>query len=223
MHGKFWAIIGVIVAIFVGIWLFGGNKDKTGTNSSDTTKATNHIKGKADSDVKLVEYGDFQCPTCGAYYPLVKQLYTTYQDKISFQFRNLPITQIHNHAFAAARAAEAASMQNKFWEMHDLLYENQTAWSSSKNPMDFFRQYANQLGMDSAKFDADFASSEVNKIINNDIAAFKATKNDIATPSFFLNGTKLELKQLVDENGQPDLAKFSALIDEALKPKPGSN
>lgn len=219
MSGKFWAIIGVIVAIFVGFLLFGGDKDKTNTGTNDQATATNHIKGKLDSNVKLVEYGDFQCPTCRAYHPLIQQLLTKYQDKISFQFRNLPITQIHNHAFAASRAAEAASAQGKFWEMHDLLYENQDTWASSKSPLEFFKSYAARLGLDLAKFETDFASSDVNRAINSDIAAFKATKNDIATPSFFLNGTKLELKQLVDDQGQPSLAKFEAAIDEALKPK----
>lgn len=217
MSGKFWAVIGVIVAVFVGFLVFGGGDKNTDTGGASTVGATNHVKGKTDSTVKFVEYGDFQCPTCGAYYPLIKQVFEKYQDKISFQFRNLPLTQIHNNAFAASRAAEAASAQDKFWEMHDLLYENQQAWSSAKAPTDIFKSYAKQLGLDETRYQTDFASSDVNKAINSDIAAFKATKNDLATPSFFLNGKKLELKQLVDENSQPQVEKFYALIDEALK------
>ncbi|MET1033142.1 MAG: thioredoxin domain-containing protein [Candidatus Saccharimonadales bacterium] len=216
MSGKFWAVIGVIVAVFVGFLVFGGDKNKD-TSGTSTTSATNHVKGKTDSTVKFVEYGDFQCPTCGAYYPLIKQVFEKYQDKISFQFRNLPLTQIHNNAFAASRAAEAASAQGKFWEMHDLLYENQQAWSSAKTPTDIFKSFAKQLGLNETQYETDFASSDVNKAINSDIAAFKATKNDLATPSFFLNGKKIELKQVVDENSQPQVEKFYALIDEALK------
>jgi protein-disulfide isomerase len=219
MSGRFWAIIGVIAVIFVGFLIFGGDKDdkkNTGSNG-DTATTSNHIKGKTDSKVKLMEYGDFQCPTCSLYYPVVKEVYAKYQDKIAFQFRNLPLTQLHNHAFAAARAAEAASMQGKFWEMHDMLYEGQNGWSGSSSPTNTFKQYAKNLGLNETKFMDDFASSSVNKTINNDIDAFKATESDMATPTFFLNGKKLELRDLVDETGQPQAEKFSAKIDEALK------
>jgi protein-disulfide isomerase len=219
MSGRFWAIIGVIVAIFVGFLVFGNNGDKK-SSSSNAPSVSSHLKGKLDSNVKLVEYGDFQCTVCGGYYPVMRQVFAAYQGKISFQFRNLPITQLHNNAFAAARAAEAASLQNKFWEMHDLLYENQSAWSASNTPLDYFKQYAKQLGLDSKKFEKDFASSDVNRVINGDVSAFKETKNDVATPTFFLNGQKLDLRELVDETGKPVAEKISAKLDEALAPKP---
>lgn len=224
MSGRFWAIIGVIVAVFVGILMFSGKdeKDQAGSTNPGSSQSgpSNHVKGKLDSKVKLVEYGDFQCPTCGAYFPVTRQVLAAYQDKISFQFRNLPLTQIHNNAFAGSRAAEAASLQGKFWEMHDLLYENQANWSASDTPLDFFREYAKQLGLDSTKFEQDFVSSEVNKTINSDVSAFKDTKNDLQTPTFFLNGQKLELRDLVDASGRPDVSKFSAKLDEALKNNP---
>src|SRR5689334_22232262 len=118
MNKSFWAIIAVIVVIFGGIVVFH-KKDATPTNSSNV-KPTNHIEGNATSGVSLVEYGDYQCPFCGQYYPLVKQVVEKYKTQIRFQFRNLPLYQVHQNAFAAARAAEAADKQGKFWEMHDL-------------------------------------------------------------------------------------------------------
>jgi protein-disulfide isomerase len=217
MSGRFWAIIGIIAVVFVGILVFSGNKDDKQQGTNNKAATSNHLKGNTESKVKLVEYGDFQCPTCRAYFPILKEVFNKYQDRVSFQFRNLPLTQIHNNAFAGARAAEAASKQGKFWEMHDLLYQNQTSWSGSNNPLESFKQYAKQLKLDVNKFGTDFASKDVNTTINADISAFKATKADLATPTFFLNGKKLELRSLVDAQGDPTVANFSAKLDETLK------
>lgn len=214
MDRKFWAIIGIIVVVFVGFLIFGGKDDKQ--PSGQTGKASNHILGKADSKVKLVEYGDFQCPTCRDFHPVIKQVVDKYKNDISFQFRNLPLTQIHNHAYAAARAAEAADKQEKYWEMHDILFENQISWSKSDKTAEYFGQYAKQIGLNVEQFKIDAASSEVNSIINGDLAAFKDTKQQQATPTFFLNGKKIELQNLRDQQGIPSLEKFSKLIDAEI-------
>jgi protein-disulfide isomerase len=215
MSKRFWIIIAVIAVIFVGALYFGGNKDNSGSNGSDA-QATNHVRGKLDSKVTFEEYGDFQCPVCGSYYPTVSQVEQKYMDKVKFQFRNLPLSQVHQHAFAAARAAEAASDQNKFWEMYDLLFQNQNTWSSSNSSTSYFNQYAQQLGLDTTKFQKDFASDAVNKKINSDIAAFKKTGDSMATPTFYLNGKQIQLSQVSDDKG-PSVDKFSALLDNALK------
>jgi protein-disulfide isomerase len=211
MDRRFWAIVGIIIAIFVGLlWVNGGSKDDDGSTSNGNTKvsATEHVKGKLDSKVTFVEYGDFQCPYCAQYYPLIKQVTEKYQGQVKFQFRNLPLNQIHRNAFAAARAAEAADMQGKFWEMHDLLYEKQQEWSGSNSANTLFNAYAQQLGLDVDKFKKDFASSEVNARINADKEAFEKTGETMSTPTYFLNGKKIQASS-VDE--------FSKLIDEALK------
>lgn len=215
MEKRFWIIIAIIAAVFVGI-LWMSNKDKN-TGGGDATQASMHIKGKADAKVRLLEYGDFQCPTCGAYYPLTSQIVEKYKDSISFQFRNLPLSQIHQHAFAAARAAEAAALQDKYWEMYNILFQNQNSWSAAATPTDSFKQYATQLGLNSEKYSTDFASDAVNKTINNDIAAFNKVSKEKATPTFFLNDKKLTLKDIADDKGQPSLEKFSQLIDDAIK------
>lgn len=217
MEKRFWIIIGIIAVIFVGILWASGDKNKDNGNTGDATQASTHIKGKTDAKVRLVEYGDFQCPTCGAYYPLTSAIVEKYKDSISFQFRNLPLSQIHQHAFAAARAAEAASLQNKYWEMYDTLFQNQTTWSIAATPTDSFKQYAVQLGLNSEQYATDFASDTVNKTINNDIAAFNKLSKEKATPTFFINDKKISLKDISDDKSQPSLEKFSQLIDDALK------
>ena len=88
---------------------------------------TDHIRGSVNAPITLVEYGDYECPYCGQAYPIVKQVQKRLENKLRFVFRNFPITQIHPHAQQAAEAAEAASAQNKFWDMHDYLFEHQKA------------------------------------------------------------------------------------------------
>lgn len=210
MSKVFWAIIAIVLVVFGGILLFKGNKANAPSTSS-AAKPTQHVEGKDTSGVVLVEYGDYQCPFCGQYYPIVKEVQQKYNDQITFQFRNLPLLQIHQNAFAAARAAEAASLQGKFWEMHDILYTNQDAWSTNSNPLSVFTQYATQIGVkDIDKFKKDFASSAVNDTINADIQEFNKTGQELSTPTFFLDGKKITPKS-VDE--------FSKLIDTAIADK----
>ncbi|HVI60565.1 MAG TPA: thioredoxin domain-containing protein, partial [Candidatus Saccharimonadales bacterium] len=114
------------------------------------------------------------------------------------------------NAFAAARAAEAAGMQNKFWEMHDLLYENQAQWSNSGDVSSIFKQYAQQLGLNAAQFQKDYASKAVNNAINADIAAGNKLKIE-GTPTFYLDGKK------IDVTASP--ASFEKPIKEAIAKK----
>lgn len=209
MSGKFWLVIGIIVIVFGGILIF--HSDKTSNNSSGTP--SNNIEGKGTTGVKLVEYGDFECPYCEEYFPVVKQVAALYNDQIYFQFRNLPLTQIHPNAFAGARAGEAASLQGEFWQMHDLLYENQDQWVSSSNPQSYFDIYAKQLGLNMTEFNNDFASTQVNDTIQADIAAFNKTGLPEATPTFFLDGKHI--------TPDPTVASFSQLINAAIKQKTG--
>lgn len=221
MSKQFWAILLVIVAVFVGIVAFTG-KDEDSSSSKGTP--TNHITGSGSTGVKLMEYGDFQCPVCGLYNPTVKQVVEKYKDQIYFQFRNLPLPSLHPNAFAAARAAEAAGMQNKYWEMHAKLFDNQNSWSNSKSPTKVFDTYAKELNLDMTKYQTDFASSKVNNAINADLAAFDATGDPKATPTFYIDGKRVELSDLVDTStNQPTVENFSKLIDEAIAAKKKTN
>jgi protein-disulfide isomerase len=207
MDKRFWAIIGVIVIIFGGILVLQGNKKAAAPGGNN--QPTNHVMGAGKEKVTLVEYGDYECPVCNQYYPVVKQVTAKYGDNITFQFRNLPLSQIHQNAFAGARAAEAAGLQNKYWEMHDILYENQQAWGQSKDAVPMFDSFAQQLGLNVTQFKKDFASSKVNNAINADLDAFAKTKQAQATPTFFLNGTYVK--------PAPTLSDFTTLIDAELK------
>jgi protein-disulfide isomerase len=218
MDKRFWAVVAAILLIFVGIVVVNNrNKSDSSSNSGNgSASATNHAKGDNAKNVTLVEYGDFQCPVCGLYEPTVQEVYKKYQNDIKFQFRHFPLQQIHANAFAASRAAEAAGLQNKFWEMHDQLYVNQNAWSSASDPVSTFTQYAKSLGIDTNQFKTDFNSKKVNDAVNADINAGNKLKVT-GTPTFFLNGKQLELKELVGDDNAPSLEKFSKAIDAAIK------
>lgn len=217
MDKRFWAIIGVIILIFGGVLFYNSRTTKTTVAS-----ATNHTKGNLKSSVSIVEYGDYECSACGQFFPIVQQVQQKYGATVRFQFRNLPLSSIHPNAFAGARAAEAADLQGKFWEMHDLLYQNQdtsgqSGWVASKDVLSsYFVGYAQQLGLNIAKFKTDYASATVNDRINADIDAFKATGQQQSTPTFFLNGKIVNNSSFVDSTGRPSLAAFSSVIDKAL-------
>lgn len=206
MSKSFLGVIVAIVLVFLGVFLINGNKaDKSKTTASGST--TNHTIGTSPKGVTLREFGDFQCPYCGQYYPTVKQVQEKYKDQVVFQFSHFPITTAHPNAFAAARASEAAAKQNKFWEMHDLLYQNQEQWASLSDPSKAYAAYAKSLGLNVDQFTTDAASSSSNDFINADIA--EATKLGVTgTPTFFLNGKKITVSQSVDD--------FSKQLDAAL-------
>ncbi|MBP7857789.1 MAG: thioredoxin domain-containing protein [Candidatus Saccharimonadales bacterium] len=220
MDKRFWAIVGIIVVAFSGI-IFVNSQKKTPA----PVGTTSHYAGNLQSKVTLTEYGDYQCSACGKFYPVTKQVKEKYGDRVRFQFRNLPLTSIHPNAFAGARAAEAADLQGKFWEMHDLLYENQDpygriGWVADKDPLtNYFVKYAKQLELDITRFKKDFASTAVNTRINADLEAFKATKEQMSTPTFFLNGKRIESAKLVDAASNPTLEGFSKVLDTALSKK----
>lgn len=213
MSSRFAIILAALVIIFGGMFFVTKNKNSssTGSSSSSSAKATNHIEGNTKSSVTLIEYGDFQCPACSAYYPIVKQVVGTYKDRVQFQFVNFPLYQIHQNAMAAHRAAEAASNQNKFWEMYDTLYANHDQWVNSSTPTTYFEEYAKQLGLDTSKFKQDSAGSATNDTIWADINKGNGL-GITGTPTFYLNGKKID-------SNPASVEDFSKLLDEALKTK----
>lgn len=209
MDKRFWVIVGAILIVFVGFIVIN-NKDKASAPESDS-KGTPTENVRGEGAITLVEYGDFQCPACAQYFPIVEQVAEKYEGQMKFQFRNFPLVSIHPNAFAAARASEAAAQQGKFWEMYEKLFSNQQDWSSSKNPRGNFDNYAKQIGLDTEKFKTDFASSRTNGTINADIAAAEKAGAQ-STPTFVLDGKKID-------NPQPSVDAFSKIIDEAIKNK----
>lgn len=187
--------------------------------SSQNGNIADHTKGSDANEVLFIEYGDFQCPSCGGAHPQVNTLMEEYGDKVTFIFRNFPLTAIHPNARAAAAVAEAAGLQDKYWEMHDMLYQKQNEWSGldPSQRTSVFNTYATSLGLDMDTFTADLASKEVNQKISFDLALGKKAGVS-ATPSFFLNGTKLD-EEVSSGIVQGNLDAIKAQLDELTKDK----
>ena len=183
MDKRFLAILAVVVIALGGIFFFGKSNDKSNTGSGNG-KPSNHTEGTSAKNVNLTVFGDFECPVCGSYFPIEQQLLTKFQGQITFTFHNFPLVSVHPNAFAASRAAEAASLQGQFFKMHDLLYQNQSTWGSSSDPTPYFQEYAD--------------------------VALGNTKNVTGTPTYFLNGQKL------DNTNINSATKFEAVIQAAL-------
>ncbi len=222
MDKRFLSILGALVIIFIGIFIISqhSSKNSNSTASNNTAKPTAHVEGQGSKGVTLIEYGDYECPICAEFYLAVKQVAADNSQDIFFQFRNLPLTSLHPNAFSSARAAEAASQQGKFWQMHDKLYDNQTQWASASNPLSFFQTYAQELGLNITKFNSDYLSSQVNNSINADLAAFAKTNQEQATPTFFLDGKVLDNTQLIDpQTGTVSVDKFNQIINQEIASK----
>jgi protein-disulfide isomerase len=143
-----------------------------------------HIQGAPDAPVTLVEYGDYECPYCGAAEPIVKQVQARMGDRLRFVFRNFPLTTAHPHAEHAAEAAEAAAAQGRFWEMHDLLFANQRRLGDAD-----LRAYAEELGLDLEAFDRDLAEHVHAARVQEDfMSGVRSGVN--GTPTFFINGAR---------------------------------
>ncbi|HEV8138911.1 MAG TPA: thioredoxin domain-containing protein, partial [Pyrinomonadaceae bacterium] len=145
---------------------------------------------KVSSPVVLEEYGDYQCPPCGMLYPVLKDIEHEYGKQLQIVFHHFPLTKIHKNAMNAARAAEAARNQGKFWEMHDHLYRNQNAWKDLDDPRPMFVQYARELGLNTDRFTRDLDSPEVEQRIAADMQ--KGTSIGITgTPTLLIDGNML--------------------------------
>ena len=218
MNKAKWIIFAlVVVAVFGGIiWLGKGDETKfTGDAAKIITEGpiSDHVRGTDAQKVTLIEYGDFQCPGCGRMYQTVHDVTDQYKDKVTFIFRNLPLTNIHPNALAASTAAEAAGKQGKFFEMHDMLYSTQDSWSAASisERGQIFENYAQQLGLNIDQFKKDLTSKDITDKINRDIATGKGTFKANATPTFILNGQK------IDEKTAVDAAAFTKAIEDAVK------
>jgi protein-disulfide isomerase len=164
--------------------------------------AKDHVQGASKAPVTIVEYGDYECPFCGEAYPVVKALQERLGDKLRFVFRNFPLSQMHPHAEHAAEAAEAAGAQGKFWEMHDVLYENQAALGAED-----LVKYARTLGLDVPRFVKEMTEHEHEERVKEDFrSGVRSGVN--GTPTFFINGAR--------HDGPFDLGSLLAAIEEAV-------
>jgi protein-disulfide isomerase len=203
----------VAVAAIVGAFLYmrsaGGTPPPARTNTTNANKAANPAaktnalaaattgaepawsRGPSSAPVVIEEFADFECPSCAGFEPILRQVKTIYGDKVRVVFRHYPLTQIHQKAYDAARATEAAGMQGKFWEMHDVLYDKQKDWTVSGDHRSEFANYAKQLNLDVDKFKTDMLGMVTAARVDAD-----KKRGDSAqirsTPSAFLNGRPLD-------------------------------
>ena len=145
-----------------------------------------HVQGNPDAAIELIEYGDFECPYCGRAHRIVKVLQEALGGDLLFAWRNFPLAQVHPHALRAAGAAEAAGLQGRFWEMHDMLFEHQDALEAAD-----LLAYAEALGLDMERFAADLDSDEVADRVRADFLS-GARSGVNGTPTFFVNGERYD-------------------------------
>lgn len=208
-------IIGLvlIVALGGGWWLYKSSttpKPRANTNQAvnrttaeNTPRSTSaqgaippNMLGAPTATVTVEEFADFQCPTCAAKHPLAKELISTYGSRIKFIFRNYPLAiPAHDKAYDAAVAAEAAGLQNKFWDMQNQLFLNQQSWSTSSDFRAVLNDYAQKIGLDVEKFKNDMAGLNAKSRVDADLLRGRGMGVS-STPTFFINGKPVELEQM---------------------------
>jgi protein-disulfide isomerase len=145
-------------------------------------EAVDHVRGPAAARL-IVEYGDYECPYSRQAFREIERVEAQVAEGVRFAFRHFPLTEIHPHALAASRAAEAAALQGRFWEMHELLFHRQHALGD-----DDLRRYAGELGLDLARFDADRSGEAVLERVHRDVRSGDASGEVRGTPTLFIDG-----------------------------------
>lgn len=217
-QAKFGILLASVIAALLSIGMFHGvallprellgrAEARTSRPLTDLTDAVDpvrdHIRGPMDAPITLVEYGDYECPHCGRAAPVVKELLRRFDGKLRFVFRHLPLVDVHPNAALAAQAAEAAGAQGKFWEMHDLLFDNQ----DELDPHDL-SAYAAQLGLDGDAFNADLREGRHGPRVAQDVNS--AEEAGVAgTPSFFINEVR--------HGGAYDIDTMETLVRRVLR------
>lgn len=223
-----WIIFTIIVLATLGGLVALSGKDKVDVSNVDPNvivtegDGKDQVYGNPDAKVIVIEYADFQCPGCASAYENVNEIKELYKDEVAFVFRHFPLTSIHPNALAASAVAEAAGKQGKFWEMHDILFANQTNWKDlrAENRGAIFAGYATELELNIDQFNSDLGSKTVsNKIAQDRAVGSKAGVS--STPTFFLNGEKASddvTLDLIQNNGD----EFKKSIEAAIKSAGGT-
>lgn len=202
----------ILIGAFGMLWFAGNNTSVPSPNATvkGDTEFTftndDYIRGKVDAKVTLVEFGDFQCPACAAYAPIVDKVLNDNPDTLRIIYKDFPLRQIHSRAQISAQAARAAGRQGKFWEMYDLLYQNQSSWINKLGAGEF-ETYATKIGLNLEQFKNDMNSQSVKDQVEGDLK-LGIDLGVNGTPTFFLNGKHITNPRSVEE--------FNALINEAL-------
>jgi protein-disulfide isomerase len=203
-------IAAVLAAAFLAAWHFKRSTDEipvaaphptasasvSPTNQTEPGAEPPHALGDPNAPVTLEEFGDFECPPCGVLHPTLKKLAGEFGPRLRIIFREYPLVPTHQHALAAARTAEAAGLQGKFWEMHDLIYENQPAWHEAFDVRPIFEGYATKIGLNIEQFRRDNGSEIVERRIFLD-GKRGHSLGVKGTPTVFLNGREVPFESLM--------------------------
>ena len=220
-------ISGVLLVVIIGgIWFYQTSASKPSKPMANVNKTANsqptppvnaspgamppNFKGAAESPVVLEEFADFQCPACAGLHPKMNEIAGIYGSRIKFIYRNFPLP-MHNKAYDAAVAAEAAGMQGKFWDMQNLLFQNQNNWINASDHRKIFEDYANNLALDVEKFKTDMASANAKKRVDADLQRGRSLGVS-QTPSVYINGRLIPFESV-------DVPSLKLIIDAELKNK----
>jgi len=186
-----WIIIGLIMALLIGgsVWYSSG----VTASYNEGVVVEPNIKGNAGAEVRLTKYSDFQCPACAQFSTVVNEVMTAYGNDVAFEYKHFPLIQIHPAAEPAARAAEAAGQQGKFFEFHDLLFANLDEWGRVPNPGPFFVRYAEELELDMRLFNRHQRSTLLRDKVRADLTEARGL-GLTSTPTFFLNGERMQFE-----------------------------
>lgn len=209
--------IAIIAAAFIGLGFLVFMAGSTGSSNTTTVTKENLPKvtegeiivGKKDAPVTIIEYADFQCPACARWNPDINRLLSEYDGKVRVVYRHFPLRNAHQHAQISGQAAQAAFNQGKFSEMKNTLFDKQNDWASVSDPKETFIAYAEQIGMDPVKFEADMNSEETKKKVDAGYAQAMSIGLQ-STPTFFIGNQMVQAASYED---------FKKLIDEELSKK----
>jgi len=195
----FW--IGFVLVLGLIIWglIASINKENKGPKLGKPApiSATDHVRGPEDARVTLIEYSDFQCPACQAYHPLIEKIFASSTIPFRMVYRHYPLPQ-HPNAFISAQASEAAALQGKFWEMQNLIFTYHTEWTELKDPRDVFVGYAQRIGLNVISFKNDMNGTFTKDAVSKQLAEGQSIGVN-STPTFFLNGNKIENPQSYEQ------------------------
>lgn len=223
----------LLIAVIGGWWFYTTSKSNPTNSASNRTANTNrpptnqqaanqqqqqqqitsnqpgaqppHFKGAQNAPIVVEEFFDYQCPTCAAVHPMLNEINAAYGSRVKIISRNFPLTQIHQNAYDAAVAAEAAGLQGKYWDMQNLIFQNQQRWATAPNARALFESYAGILSLDVEKFKEDISGMAAKQRVDADIQRGRSMGLN-STPTIFINGkpvspdmmTRDGFKQLVE-------------------------
>ena len=187
-ESKIILLVAAVIVAAVGILIAFVNANQMDPATIMEKVVRENSRRAGSGSVQVVEFGDYQCPACAQSNPTVSKLKEEFEGKITFVYRNFPLPG-HQNAWPSAEAAEAAGDQGKFWEMHDILYANQSQWSALADPTTMFAEYARELNLDIDRFTKSVTNKANKERISNDQSDGYAVGVS-GTPTFFINGKR---------------------------------